>query len=323
MDNQEILNRFDILYNNIMSNQAPGLDGYEKSVFWNKAQLEVLKNHLNPKGNKYGEGFDGSAKRQVDFSSLILKSSVNMPYDSRAEGYTNGFYRYAYNSENQVLQQALPISIPKNILSTVNESVDTITIEEFGKLQNRIREIAVEQFAGEGGVNIISSYIDWVSHLNVDEETKQFLGDKVYEIRDQLLKGDSAQISVLLYFLPPLEELLKDLEIQVVRKTVVPINNVELDTLTSRPYGYPPKSQVWRITIDDVPEFMPMYGLVPITYHMRYVKKPKDVDLTDNNDIPEVPEVLYDEILQRAVELAKNSWEGNIETTKAFGERSE
>ena len=61
--NQEILNRFDVLYNNIMSNQAPSLDDYEKSVFWNKAQLEVLKNHLNPKGNKYGEGFDHSSKR--------------------------------------------------------------------------------------------------------------------------------------------------------------------------------------------------------------------------------------------------------------------
>jgi hypothetical protein len=63
ISNQEILNRFDVLYNNIMSNQAPGLDAYEKSVFWNKATLEILKNHFNPKGNRYAEGFDGSAKR--------------------------------------------------------------------------------------------------------------------------------------------------------------------------------------------------------------------------------------------------------------------
>jgi hypothetical protein len=33
MTNQEFINEFDILYNNIMSNQAPGLDEYEKSVY--------------------------------------------------------------------------------------------------------------------------------------------------------------------------------------------------------------------------------------------------------------------------------------------------
>ena len=73
MNYTEMLEKFDVLYNNITSSQAPGLDTYEKCVFWNKGQLEVLKNHLNPKGNKYGEGFDFSSKRQIEFSSLIGK----------------------------------------------------------------------------------------------------------------------------------------------------------------------------------------------------------------------------------------------------------
>ena len=38
MDIKEFSNEFDVLYNNIMSNQAPGLDEYEKSVFLTKAQ---------------------------------------------------------------------------------------------------------------------------------------------------------------------------------------------------------------------------------------------------------------------------------------------
>ena len=33
MPNQEYSNEFDVLYNNIMSNQSPGLDAYDKSVF--------------------------------------------------------------------------------------------------------------------------------------------------------------------------------------------------------------------------------------------------------------------------------------------------
>lgn len=71
MTTQEFSNEFDVLYNNIMSNQAPGLDEYEKSIFLTKAQSEILKNYFNPKGNKYQEGFDDSKKRQIDFSTLI------------------------------------------------------------------------------------------------------------------------------------------------------------------------------------------------------------------------------------------------------------
>lgn len=71
MDHTEFSNGFEVLYNNIMSNAAPGINEYEKSVLLTKAQDEVLKNYFNPKGNKYQEGFDGSAKRQIDFSGLI------------------------------------------------------------------------------------------------------------------------------------------------------------------------------------------------------------------------------------------------------------
>ncbi len=35
--NNEFSSEFDVLYNNITSNQAPGLDDYEKSVFLTKA----------------------------------------------------------------------------------------------------------------------------------------------------------------------------------------------------------------------------------------------------------------------------------------------
>ena len=71
MKTQEFSNEFDVLYNNIMSNAAPGLNEYEKSVFLTKAQEEIIYNYFNPKGNKYGEGFDDSIKRQMDFSELI------------------------------------------------------------------------------------------------------------------------------------------------------------------------------------------------------------------------------------------------------------
>lgn len=70
MTSLEFSNEFEILYNNIMSNQSPGIDEYEKSLFLTKAQLELVKNYFNPKGTKYQEGYDDSAKRQYDFSVL-------------------------------------------------------------------------------------------------------------------------------------------------------------------------------------------------------------------------------------------------------------
>lgn len=77
----EFSNQFDVLYNNIMSNAAPGLNEYEKSVLLTKSQNEIIKNYFNPKGNKYQEGFDDSAKRQMDFSNLVSTEKISTPIE--------------------------------------------------------------------------------------------------------------------------------------------------------------------------------------------------------------------------------------------------
>lgn len=43
MTTSEFSNEFDILYNNISSNAAPGVTEYEKSVFLTMAQEELVK----------------------------------------------------------------------------------------------------------------------------------------------------------------------------------------------------------------------------------------------------------------------------------------
>lgn len=94
MNHTEFSSEFDVLYNNIMSNAAPGLDEYEKSVLLTKAQEEIVKNHYNPLGNKYREGFDDSPKREIDFSNLMKVETgtpVDVPpvtLDSRAKVYS-------------------------------------------------------------------------------------------------------------------------------------------------------------------------------------------------------------------------------------------
>lgn len=69
---EEFSNEFDVLYNNVTSNQAPGLNEYEKSVFLTKAQSQLLNEYFNNRVDGVGGGFDGSQRRQYDFSSIIM-----------------------------------------------------------------------------------------------------------------------------------------------------------------------------------------------------------------------------------------------------------
>ena len=111
MTNAEFSNQFDVLYNNVMSNQAPGLDEYEKSVFLTKAQNEIVLSYFNPKGNKYTEGFDGNERRQIDFSMLtrVYNSTTfnTANYDPRTTGVKS-------------------VAMPEDVLLFVNETL-TVT----------------------------------------------------------------------------------------------------------------------------------------------------------------------------------------------------
>lgn len=108
MSAEEMDNMFDVLYNNITSNQAPGLNAYEKSVFLTKAQDEIIKNYFNPKskGNNTQDGFDGSAKRQIDFSTLIQTYS-------KSNNFSPAHFDLRDNTEG--------IPLPKGIMFIINE----------------------------------------------------------------------------------------------------------------------------------------------------------------------------------------------------------
>ena len=83
---------FDVLFNEVMSNASAALDEYDKSIILTKAQEEIVKNYFNPKGNKYQEGYDGSAKRQSDFATLMKVATLAVAsdygkFDNRSDAY--------------------------------------------------------------------------------------------------------------------------------------------------------------------------------------------------------------------------------------------
>lgn len=92
MNNLELSQQFDLLYNNLASDQAPPLNSYEVSVFLTKAQLEIVKQRFLPTGNFKQTGIDDSHKRQVDLSELIKMDSPKQlstsTYDIRGTIYS-------------------------------------------------------------------------------------------------------------------------------------------------------------------------------------------------------------------------------------------
>lgn len=244
MTTQEFSSEFDILYNNIMSNAAPGLDEYEKSVFLTKAQEEILKNYFNPKGNKYQEGFDDNEKRQIDFSSLV--TVITIP-------------SYSDSQYIKIDDRSLLFLMPNDMLFALNE-VCEITENNINRLVN-----------------------------------------------------------------------------------VVPISFIEYSRLISKPYKRPLKNQCWRLISsssekDRVFELiLPFGSIVPGSYRIRYISRPAPIILVDLsteypglsiNGITSVTECELDpsihyEILQRAVELAKFTYTGDLRTMVELGQRSE
>ena len=243
----EFSEQFDVLYNNITSNQAPGLSEYEKSFFLTKSQKETIKNHYTASsgGNNLKLGFDDSAKRQADFSLLMKvgkceKADVN----------------------NQIDPRSIVFKLPSDLFIVVNESV------------------------------VASGII----------------------------------------------------------KQVVPIRFDEYTTYMMKPFKRPFKNQVWRLINsgsngDSVTRYAELIfspevtGRDPLEYNVRYIKTPYPIIVGDleeqtidgktykNDAVLDTDPILHDEILQRAVEIAKLSWtqlgQDNTQSIIASGQRSE
>lgn len=89
MEPQEFSDTFDVLFNNVTSNQAPGLNEYEKSIFLTKAQDELIKNFFLPQSNSKQAGFDDNAKRQIDFSALTTAKEITTFSSALFDGHGN------------------------------------------------------------------------------------------------------------------------------------------------------------------------------------------------------------------------------------------
>ncbi len=224
---------FDLLWNNIMSGKAPGLEAYEKSLFLTQAENALIKDYLFSNSNAWKEGFDDSPRRQSDFRTLIVTKQLEQVEEfDHSEGFS-------------IERNTLKFKCPSDILSIVNE--------EF-----------------------------CCKHCGIPKVM-----------------------------------------------TVLPVSAEEYSRLMLAPYKFPSKGVIWRLISTNGDDGLSSYPIIEligklhehthVDYRIRYVRRPKPIILEDLlGDLSiegeteamtcELPEHLHDEILQRAVQIAKIAW---------------
>lgn len=355
MTNEEFSNEFDVLYNNITSNQAPGLDEYEKSVLLTRAQEELVKAFFDARTNKIQEGFDSSQKRQYDFSSLIKTSKMSYlglediedgefynRIDSRSVLFTppgdlfltineiledldgkqytiipisyteyarNMVKPYAYPPKRQIWRLISDNSLNTNIGVYMHQTTTTPNVFIFKNINTKPLDITVE-FIEDGSYNptsyppIINDYGDKI------DITLRPAKNKMVEYWNGYLK-----------------------DISTLKKNKLDNYLAPLDASINGRWPSSVDDNISNFTIIVAPASSTVYELIGKfrfykNYNIRYVKTPKPIILIDLDDELsirgynkeskcELPANMHPEILQRAVELAKasyNAQEGAVYT---------
>lgn len=88
MTNPEFSIEFDILYNNISSNKAPGLNEYEKSVFLTKAQEQIVTELYSGRNTTYNS-FEETEEQRRYLNTLVEtkvcnkhKNTIQNPFET-------------------------------------------------------------------------------------------------------------------------------------------------------------------------------------------------------------------------------------------------
>lgn len=306
MSVEEMDNMFDVLYNNITSNQAPGLNAYEKSVFLTKGQDETLKNYFNPKskGNNTQEGFDDSVKRQVDFSMLTTVATTS------ATSYTYSLVSGKTDKDGKPVYSRTETTAPKSTYSY------TVAYDNDG--------------------NILKDDSDNVLYIRNEGTDVSGFDTPLFDMRTNTKSVTLP--SKLMYAINEMVEVTRN--DKKILLQVVPVKFDEYSRLMCKPYKRPLKYQAWRLTNNDVVNKADIVVGPSDTltkYIIRYVRRPNPIIVSNLDGLTiegkstatecELDPILHEEILQRAVELAKIAWtntgQDNLQAVMQAGQRSE
>lgn len=292
MNNVEFSNQFDVLYNNITSNQAPGLNEYEKSVFLTKAQDEVLKNYFNPKSNPKQEGFDDTIKRQADFSGLMREDSIEPES----------------NVDSQYDPRSLVYKISTEVYLTINEQIVLKNNDDIVGIRQIIPLNYIEyQRLMSKPYKEPLKYQAW--KLLTSTERDSFNGKRIAEVilTSTDKKSDYDKIYKIRYIKFPKPIILSDFSDAFGEDISINGYNGSEEN-----YSDSTAAAEWAAWEALTPEEQASIRPIPRQTTVKSIWDPCELD-----------PVIHEEILQRAVELAKVAWAGDANLTIQTGQRSE
>ena len=325
----EFSDQFDVLYNNITSNQAPGLNEYEKSLFLTKAEKEIVKNYFtaNSKGNNIGQGFDDSAKRQADFSVLMKTSQcTQLSWDLGTSTATIKQYACVSGTSTKNLIGSQLMFVKNNIPYDI--AVGEYTVSDSATIEIGEDVIHVIGWPFDiGGTITISTKTFSVANGKIDNRSGMY----VFPSDTFIVINESIQTNANKYL------------------QVIPLRFDEYTRLMSKPFKRPLKNQAWRLMNSGEVNGNSATKVVEIitntwdenqiaAYNIRYVRVPRPIIVADLDDLTidgenkqsdacEIDPILHEDILQRAVELAKVAWtatgQDNTQLVLQAGQRSE
>ena len=268
------------MYNNITSNQAPGLNEYEKSVFLTKAQDELVKNHMNT-NNTLQQGFDDGFKRQVDFSNLMRVF--------QADPFTGTYQQFDPRSIAYLIPNSQKIFICVNEMIEVDSKrrlqVIPLAYDTYTRMMSKPYQYPTKNQAWK----LHTSYKETTTTSVPSESKSTTTGNIVVDGKMQDIVTDDTQTKA---------------------STTIPAGKI-----------------VEILVPSDVAKNQ------RLVYSIRYIKRPRPIRLINFTGVTfdgdntaqtcELDESLHYEILQRAVELAKIAWSGDLSAELASGQRSE
>lgn len=397
MTTEEFSNEFDVLYNNIASNAAPGITEYEKSVFLTKAQSEIVKAYFEDNLNKSRSGFDGSIKRQYDFSILLRTARLfnintikeRITPDEKVDKRSQVFvfpedYFLSVNevlSDNSQFYSVLPIEYseyqrmmtkpypypPKRVAwRIISDKKNCNTIHYKFNLDGNIDLRFISTWADQKRtLKLVLQYTKDtnVSNIEVCENKRiqfQYTGTDYICPVDVTMNGywnnDNTEYICAFSIKSSIDTEDMDYEIffDIIKKAFAlyrskylneypgfKINTIMQRTDAFLNYEAPSKILVNDSSGSPVPlsskvVYLPIAEVIgsfrgELNYQMRYIKKPRPIILCslvesglsiegeDSRTECELAPELHQEILQRAVELAKAAYIGDFSSAVGVG----
>lgn len=289
MTTDEMSAAFDLKYNNIMSNLAPGLNEYEKSYFLTDAQKSVL--------TQLCAAYDTNPSVELAFRKLIS---------------TKTFYIEA--SDNVDMRNSI-LSIgmhSKYIIPSRSHQHSSSWHTDNSNIDRKYKDIHLDGYPSGTGVNISASYIDtdekiktisiFVTATNHTTLPYNFTGtvngvsNVTYTSQSYVERLDNENVIGNKMYKVLYEDVLRDTTSQnrgdAGILSVIPISYSELSRLTKNPYPFPAKHTCWRLgSVESLTSnysydenaliLIPPYGDVLSYYRIHYVSNPSPIILTN------------------------------------------